>query len=129
MRIAVMSDIHGNCVAVDAVLDDLQTQAVAQIVCLGDAIQGGPQSAQVVSRLRALQCPVVMGNVDAWLLSGEETGAEAITSERLRAMHEVRQWTLAQLSDADRAFIAAFHRTIELDLGGAGTLLAYHGSP
>ena len=51
MRIAVMSDIHGNCVGLDAVLGDLQAQAVDQIVCLGDAVQGGPQPAQVVGRL------------------------------------------------------------------------------
>ena len=129
MRIAVMSDIHGNGVALDAVLEDLQRQAVDQLVCLGDAVQGGPQPAQVVSCLRAFHCPVVLGNADAWLLSGEESGAEDISGERLRAMHEVRVWTLAQLSDEDIEFIAAFPRTIELDLGGEGTLLAYHGSP
>ncbi|MDQ5850663.1 MAG: metallophosphatase family protein [Chloroflexota bacterium] len=41
MRIAVISDIHGNCVALDAVLDELQEQAVDQLVCLGDAVQAG----------------------------------------------------------------------------------------
>ncbi|MDQ5850662.1 MAG: hypothetical protein M3380_01065, partial [Chloroflexota bacterium] len=90
---------------------------------------GGPQPVQVVSRLRVVQCPVVMGNADVWLLTGEETGAEAICSERLREMNEVRTWTLAQLSAADRAFITTFPRTIEIDLGGGRTLLAYHGSP
>ena len=129
MRIAVISDIHGNCVALDAVLDEFQEQAVDQLVCLGEAVQGGPQPAQVVSRLRVVLCPVVMGNADAWLLTGEETGAEVISSERLREMNEVRTWTLAQLSAADRAFIAAFPRTIEIDLGSGRTLLAYHGSP
>ena len=129
MRIAVMSDMHGNCVALDAVLGDLEEQAVEQIVCLGDAIQGGPQPAQVVSRLRALHCPVVLGNADAWLLSGEDTGAEQIDADRLRMMHDIRLWTLAQLSAEDRAFIATFPRTIELDLGSGGRLLAYHGSP
>jgi predicted phosphodiesterase len=128
MRIAVMSDIHGNCVGLDAALGDLQAQVVDQIVCLGDAVQGGPQPAQVVGRLRALRCPIVMGNADAWLLSGEETGEEAISSERLRTMHEVRAWSLAQLSAEDRAYIATFAPTIEIDLGGA-RLLAYHGSP
>jgi predicted phosphodiesterase len=101
MRIAVMSDIHGNCVAPDAALDDLQAQAVDQLICLGDAVQGGLQPAQVVGRLRTLGCPVVMGNTGAWLLSGEESGAEAISAQRLRAMHEVRAWSLAQLSAAD----------------------------
>ena len=39
--------MHGNCVALDAVLADLMQTAVDQIVCLGDAVQGGPQPAQV----------------------------------------------------------------------------------
>lgn len=129
MRIAVISDIHGNAVALDAVLGDLQAQGFDQLVCLGDAVQGGPQPAEVVERLRALGCPVVMGNADAWLLSGEETSDEAISPERLRAMHEVREWSLQQLSEEDRAFIAAFPATVEVDLEGGMKLLAYHGSP
>lgn len=129
MRIAIFSDIHGNCVALDAVLTDLQSQSIDQMICLGDAIQGGPQPAQVVARLRHLACPVVMGNADAWLLTGEETGDEHFSSERLRQMNEVRLWSLAQLSSADQAFIAAFQPTVELALPDGRHLLAYHGSP
>ena len=43
MRIAVISDVHGNCVGLDAVLADLQQHPADQIVCLGDMIQGGPR--------------------------------------------------------------------------------------
>jgi len=128
MRIAIFSDIHGNCVALDAVLAELQAKPVDSMVCLGDAIQGGPQPVQVVDRLRQLACPVVMGNADAWLLTGEESGDEQITHERLQAMNEVRLWSLAQLSAADRAFIAAFQPTVELALADDLRLLAYHGS-
>jgi predicted phosphodiesterase len=66
-----------------------------------------------------------MGNADAWMLTGEETGAEA-TSERQLA---IRQWSLAQLSEADQAFIAGFQPTVELELGGDRRLLCFHGSP
>ncbi len=69
MRIAIISDIHGNCVALDAVLADLQREPAARMVCLGDAIQGGPQPIQVIARLRELACPVVMGNADDWLVT------------------------------------------------------------
>ena len=41
MKIAIISDIHGNCVALDAVLNDINGMDVDQIVCLGDAVQGG----------------------------------------------------------------------------------------
>jgi putative phosphoesterase len=128
MRIAIISDIHGNAFALDGVIADLKRDVVDQLVCLGDAIQGGPQPAEVVGRLRELACPVVMGNADAWLLTGEETGAEAISDTRLLKMNEVREWALAQLSEDDRAFIRAFQPTLEIPLEGRN-LLCFHGSP
>ena len=70
MRIAIFSDMHGNDVAFESIEADIKKQKVDQLVCLGDAIQGGPQPKETVERLRALNCPVVMGNADAWLLSG-----------------------------------------------------------
>jgi|SRR5579884_799124 len=91
MRVAVISDIHGNAFALDAVLADMRGQRVDSIVCLGDAIQGRAQPAETVGRLRELGCPVVMGNADAWLLTGRETGHEGITP----AQGAVRQWSQA----------------------------------
>jgi len=129
MRIAVISDIHGNCIALDAVLTDLGRDSVDWLVCLGDAIQGGPQPAEVVARLRDLGCPVVMGNADAWLLSGEETGSESFSAERLAKLNEVRTWSLAQLPAEDRAFIAGFQVTVEIPLSPDRNLICFHGSP
>ncbi len=129
MRIAILSDIHGNCTALDAALKDLEQHPAERVVCLGDAIQGGPQPAQVVSRLRALACPVVMGNADAWLLTGVETGNEPISEDRHRMLDAVREWSLAQLSADDRAFIQSFHPTVEMALEAGRKLLCFHGSP
>ena len=93
---AVFSDIHGNDVAFEAILTDARRAAVAQYVCLGDAIQGGPQPAQVAARLRTLGCPVVMGNADAWLLSGQESGQEQMPPERRRKMDAIRSRSAAE---------------------------------
>ena len=82
MRVAVISDIHASRIALDKVLEDLERHPADQMVCLGDAIQGGPQPAEVVRRLRELGCPVVMGNADAWLLSGVETSANETIQNR-----------------------------------------------
>jgi predicted phosphodiesterase len=129
MRVAIISDIHGNCIALEAVLADLGRDKVDQLVCLGDAIQGGPQPVEVVARLRNLGCPVVMGNADAWLLTGEETGNEPITAERLAKLNEVRVWSLTQLSADDKAFIAGFQPTVTIPLSSGRDLLCFHGSP
>ena len=129
MRIAVISDMHGNDLAFEAVEADFQKQNVDQIVCLGDAIQGGPQPAEIVQRLRKLKCPVVMGNADAWLISGEETADEGIPPERLKKMGEVRNWSLSRLTEEDVDFIAKFQPTVTLPLLDDLDLLCFHGSP
>lgn len=129
MRVVVISDMHGNDLAFEAVEIDIQKQEIDQIVCLGDAIQGGPQPAAVIQRLRTLNCPVVMGNADAWLISGVETADEGIPSERLKKMGDIRNWSLSQLTEDDRAFIANFQPTVKLNLEDGLDLLCFHGSP
>jgi putative phosphoesterase len=129
MRVAVFSDMHGNDLAFEAVEADIEKQIVDQMVCLGDAIQGGPQASEVTQRLRKLGCPVVMGNADAWLLSGQETADEGIPAERLRKMGEIRLWSLSQLTEDDRAFISSFQPTITISLENQLSLLCFHGSP
>ena len=129
MRVAVLSDIHGNCIALESVLADLVHNPVEKLVCLGDAVQGGPQPAEVVSRLRQLGCPVVMGNADAWLLSGVDTGNEITSEERKLELDDVRDWSLAHLSDEDKGFIGSFYPTVEVELEAGRSLLCFHGSP
>src|SRR5690349_21736574 len=111
MRIAVISDMHGNDYAFEKVAADIKKQKVDQIVCLGDAIQGGPQPREVVQRLRELKCPVVMGNADDWMLTGMDTGREQIPQERLNKMNAVREWSLSKLANDDREFISNFQPT------------------
>jgi predicted phosphodiesterase len=129
MRIGVLADIHGNDVALAAVLADIERHPVDRLVCLGDAIQGGPQPAEVVRRLRALECPTVMGNADAWLVTGTWTGAEQMDSVRRGQLEEVRAWSLERLGPADRAFIGQFQPTVEISLERGRSLLCFHGSP
>jgi putative phosphoesterase len=129
MRVAVISDMHGNDLAFEVVEADIKNQEVDQIVCLGDAVQGGPQPAEVVNRLRRLNCPVVMGNADAWLISGEETADDGIPPERLKKMGEIRLWSLSQLTEDDIDFISKFQPTVTIKLGNGLDLLCFHGSP
>ena len=125
MRIGVFSDVHGNCVALNEVIADLGKQSVDGMVCLGDAIQGGAQPAETLSRLRGLGVPTVMGNADYWLLTGEVTSADEPASD---AQKEVRAWSLSKLKEEDLDFIRQFKSTIKLPLGDEG-LLCFHGSP
>ena len=126
LTIALIADIHGNLAALDAVLDALGAEPPDQIVCLGDVAATGPQPCEVLDRLRALSCLVVVGNADAELL--DPTSMEATTDDA-RRFADITYWGAAQLDDTDRAFIASFQPTIQIPLGMSTSLLCCHGSP
>ena len=124
MRTAVFSDIHGNAVALDVVLADIERVGVDGCICLGDALQGGPQPRECLDQLTALGCPIVLGNADAFLID-LDPGIEAATEEQL----EVARWTQSELGTDGIERVRAFQPTVRLELGGGRTLLAMHGSP
>ena len=126
MRIALISDIHGNKVALDAVLASLQQQPPERLICLGDVAATGPQPREVLAQLQRLACPIVMGNTDDWLLNPEPWSAE---DEDGRAVLAIELWGAGQLTATERAFIRTFQPTVEVALDDGQSLLCYHGSP
>jgi len=67
VRVAVVSDIHGNLPALEAVIEDLAATVPDQVVLGGDLAMGGPNAPEVVDRVRELGWPSVLGNTDAAL--------------------------------------------------------------
>lgn len=126
MRVGIVADIHGNLVALEAVLAALAAERVDRLVCLGD-VASGPRPAAVIARLRALGCPSVMGNADAELLIPPDPIAAPNEDSRRHA--EIARWAAASLSEADRATLRGYPPTLNVSLGDDGTLLCCHGSP
>ena len=60
--VAVLSDIHGNIRALEAVLDDIAGQDVDAVVCNGDSVTSSAHSVEVVDRIRQLGFPSTRGN-------------------------------------------------------------------
>jgi predicted phosphodiesterase len=123
--LALVSDIHGNDTALEAVVAELTRLGIEQVVCLGDAVQGGPQPGEVLDRLTSLGWPVILGNADAFLLEVPADSPEPITEAQL----ERRAWTLSRLEPGRLAQIRAFVPTLDVELDGGLTLRAFHGSP
>lgn len=130
-KFAILSDIHGNLPALEAVLAAIASEGIERIVCLGDVAALGPQPHEVIVQLRALGCPVVMGNTDASLLAVQaEASGAAMDVSAIESNGEFKRWGAAQLTADDVAYIRTFQPTISLPLGDDGaTLLCYHGSP
>jgi predicted phosphodiesterase len=124
MHIALLSDIHGNLVALETVLREIAQEPIDQIICLGDVGAIGPQPREVIERLRQLRCPVALGNTDDWLLS------PPIPSDPdPEPVHEIAAWCSEQLSPEDRAYLQTLPMLLGLPLDEGRTLLGYHGSP
>jgi diadenosine tetraphosphatase ApaH/serine/threonine PP2A family protein phosphatase len=116
MRVAVLSDIHSNLVALDAVLEDLGT--VDAIWVLGDIVGYGPDPDVVVARLRDLDVVAVRGNHDAAALGQLDTST--FNDDARRAV----EWTGETLAEETRAWLDALPEKREVD----GFTLV-HGSP
>lgn len=125
MRIAIISDIHGNLVSLNAVLKDIKTKRVDQIVFLGDAATLGPQPSEVLAKLYEINCLCIMGNHDEYMIN-----PEIITSyTKDRVILDAVEWSRDQLSAGDIDFLSTFQRNIEIPLNDSIRLVCYHGSP
>ncbi len=83
MRVAIVSDIHGNRRAFEAVLADLQQVAPDLVVQGGDLAYGGTHPAEIIDQIRALGWPGVRGNTDEMLWAPEGLAAFAAATPKL----------------------------------------------
>lgn len=98
MRVAIFSDVHGNLTALEAVLADIDQQAVDTIVFAGDLCFIGPRPSECLQLVRERGITSIYGNTDDWVLGRQEA------PEPRQATAE---WTRKQLSADDQAWLDA----------------------
>jgi putative phosphoesterase len=116
MRIAIVTDVHGNLDALEAVLADLEEVRPDMVVQGGDLALGGPRPVEVVDRVRELGWPGVLGNTDA-ALAGESAipeparGFVAAPAARTRGLlgDERVAWLTGQPMEWREADVALVH--------------------
>ena len=126
MRVALISDIHGNLVSLNAVLADIDRERVDDIICLGDVATLGPQPSEVVTRLQTLDCHFIAGNHDADLL---DTKAAKQRQTHSQIILDAVMWCAEQLSVTQIEFLRSFRDTSQFQLDADTSLLCFHGSP
>src|SRR5919109_853315 len=126
MRVAALYDIHGNLLALDAVLADVRQAGVDRIVVGGDVLPG-PMPRETLERLRALDVPTdfLKGNGDRETLDESPDRPSRIPD----AGRQQLRWCQSQLDEAQRAVIAAWPPGVRLDLAGIGSVLFCHATP
>jgi putative phosphoesterase len=125
MRIAFISDIHGNFTALQAVLADINKQGADQIICLGDTISLGPQPLETLNALKELNSIYIMGNHDEAILNPEKAAEFEITEHLIPDLY----WCRERLSKDDFEFIESFQGSHEITFPNGVQVLAFHGSP
>jgi predicted phosphodiesterase len=120
LKIAVISDIHANLRAFEAVVEDLT--AIDAVLCLGDIVGYGPQPNEVMEKLRQLRPGVILlGNHDYAVSTGD---SEGFSSDAAAA----DKWTRKELTSENLQFLSTLRPSSALTLSGFPTRL-FHGSP
>lgn len=129
MRLAIVSDIHGNLTALDAVAADIAGRGVDRVVHGGDLALGGCQPALVIDQIREVGWPGIVGNTDELLCRPEEQAVQERKAPNLRPLMRLLFETYAP---ATRALIGderiAWLRQLP-DAHREDDLLLLHASP
>ncbi len=126
MRIALISDIHGNAMALSAVLSDIEQGSVDSIICLGDVATLGPSPREVLQMIKDLHCPCILGNHEEALFRPEKAADYDIKGSLLA---DTLYWCLDKLQSEDILFLEQFVRSATVQLTNGKSMLCYHGSP
>ncbi len=118
MRIALISDVHGNLEALEAVLDDIDINSPgAKVVCAGDLVGYGPDPEACIDRLRARNVPCIIGNHEEMVLGRRDF------SRCARAGITAAVWTRKRLSSDAWEFLDSLPPRLE----AAPDVIVCHG--
>jgi putative phosphoesterase len=129
MRIAIISDIHGNMTALEAVLADLRARPVDATYCLGDLVGYAAHPNEVTERIRAEGIPTIMGNYDDGVgFERGECGCAYTNPIDKELGDQSLAWTKTTVTAENKAFLRTLASEIRFDADGRRILLV-HGSP
>jgi putative phosphoesterase len=124
-RIALISDVHGNELALRRVLADIRSSGVDQIACLGDVATLGPRPNEVLAMVKDACAFSILGNHDEYLFDAASIREHTTSPVILSAVEQCR----SKLSRSEIDFVRSFERRRTIPLAGGGDLLLFHGSP
>ena len=131
MKIAVISDIHGNMQALDAVLEDIKKENCDKIFCLGDLAMAGPQPSETVDKVEELisntDFVCIQGNTDEMIAKCDNQILHLLEENNL-VMARALEADVATLSERQKNFLLNLPAQKEFLIEGVKILLV-HGSP
>ncbi len=126
MRLAFISDIHGNALALDAVLNDIQSRNVDKIAVLGDFCFRGPEPKRSLELVRKITTDVLKGNADEWVVRGVDEGE--VPDAALEIMKKEREWSFSKLDDEAIDYLKNLPTELNFQHNGVN-IHAFHATP
>lgn len=131
MKIAIISDIHGNDEALTAVLSDINTQNCDKIFCLGDLAMAGPEPSKLVNKIKEMAKQdnflLIQGNTDEKLGTYDKSFEEKLDTN-VPVMANAYRADLKELTSEDKEFLANLPEKLVVEENGVKIMLC-HGSP
>lgn len=129
MRIGIISDIHGNLPALDAVLSDIKGRDLDALYCLGDLVGYAPFPNEVTERIREMRIPTIVGNYDDGVgFDRDECGCAYRDPIEEQRGNQSLTWTKAHVTPENKAFLRELVKELRIEVDGRRVLLV-HGSP
>ncbi|WP_010678065.1 metallophosphoesterase family protein [Bacillus timonensis] len=126
MRLAFISDIHGNAVALESVLNDIRKKNVDNIFVLGDLCYRGPEPKRSLELIKDLGGTIIKGNADEWVIRGVQEGE--VPDSVLEVMNKERDWTVSNLNPEDIEYLSGLQSELHIEYGGTH-VHAFHATP
>jgi putative phosphoesterase len=126
MRVAFISDIHGNAIALDAVLNDINKKAVDRIFVLGDICFKGPEPKRSLDLLRSINAEIIKGNAEEWMVRGIRE--EEVSPAAFEMMKKERDWGFNQLDEDSIQYLKNLPSELKVQLGNV-KIHAFHATP
>ncbi|MCQ6277199.1 metallophosphoesterase family protein [Bacillus sp. V3B] len=126
MKLAFISDIHGNATALDAVLQDIQERNVDKTFVLGDLCYRGLEPKRSLELVQALQTDVIKGNADEWVVRGVQQGE--VPDPALEMMNKEREWIVSHLDHESIDYLKNLPTELKLEFDGL-KIHAFHATP
>jgi len=128
-RVAIISCIHGNLPALEAVWADIESRGITEVLCLGDLVGYGPWPAEVVRFIEKKGVPTVQGCWDEGIGNEKgDCGCHFVSEIDSKAGAWSYQWTAERLGEQERTWLKRLPPAIAAQAGGS-RLVAVHGSP
>jgi predicted phosphodiesterase len=129
MKIAVISDVHGNIHALEPVLEQIESIGFDRVICCGDLVGYGAFPNEVIEYLEASDVDTLRGSYDLTVAFDQTDGEELLPCESATQHRLAHMWSLREVTAENKAFLRTLPFRSDIRLGKSLKFVAVHSAP